>query len=358
MEGSIGFIGTLTGDISGDGGGGVTPHVTATAQVDSNTGTPTVTVTRTGTDENPNFNFAFQNLKGETGAQGIQGIQGLPGSQGIPGERGPRGFTGNTGETGPQGEPGESPVVSASATIDSSVGTPSVSVTKTGPQLQPNFTFAFHNLKGEPGEDSTVPGPAGPQGPAGPAGQGVAQGGTTGQILAKAGAGDYLTEWINPTPDALPIISDEYDDHTAYSVGDYCIYENTLYKCNTDITPYEVWDSSHWDSCTVGEEIATINSSLAQSAWTETSSGSGCYYCKFNGIVFVKIHNISVTGRSSLSLGTLPEGFRPTQQINTAIVGGSYREYTGQLQISSAGAISLYCNTTANYWGFVAIPPF
>ena len=195
MEGSIGFIGTLTGDISGDGGGGVTPHVTATAQVDANTGTPTVTVTRTGTDVNPNFNFAFQNLKGETGAQGIQGIQGLPGSQGIPGERGPRGFTGNTGETGPQGEPGESPVVSASATIDSSVGTPSVSVTKTGPQLQPNFAFEFHNLKGEPGEDSTVPGPAGPQGPAGPAGQGVAQGGTTGQFLKKAGTGDYLTEW-------------------------------------------------------------------------------------------------------------------------------------------------------------------
>ena len=104
-------------------------------------------------------------------------------------------------------------------------------------------------------------------------------------------------------------------------------------------------------------EAYAINSSLAQSAWTETSSGSGCYYCKFNGIVFVKVHNISVTGRSSLSLGTLPDGFRPTQQINTAIVGGSYREYTGQLQISSAGAISVYCNTTANYWGFVVIPP-
>ena len=195
MEGNIGFIGELAGEITGECGGGVTPHVTATAQVDANTGTPTVTVTRTGTDENPNFNFAFQNLRGERGETGAQGIQGIPGQTGATGTQGPRGFTGNTGATGPQGEPGESPVVSASATIDSSVGTPSVSVTKTGPQLQPNFAFEFHNLKGEPGADSTVPGPAGPQGPEGPAGAGIAQGGTQGQFLKKAGAGDYLTEW-------------------------------------------------------------------------------------------------------------------------------------------------------------------
>ena len=194
MEGNIGFIGNLTGEISGEGGGGVTPHVTATAQVDANTGTPTVTVTRTGTDENPNFNFAFQNLKGEQGAAGAQGIQGVPGATGATGPQGPRGFTGETGATGPQGPAGDSPVVSASATIDSSIGTPSVSVTKTGPQLQPNFAFEFHNLKGETGSQGPT-GPTGPTGPEGPAGVGIAQGGTQGQFLKKAGAGDYLTEW-------------------------------------------------------------------------------------------------------------------------------------------------------------------
>ena len=194
MEGNLSYSGILNGEISGDGGGGVTPHVTATAPVDANTGTPTVTVTRTGTDENPNFNFAFQNLKGEQGAAGAQGIQGVPGATGATGPQGPRGFTGETGATGPQGPAGDSPVVSASATIDSSVGTPSVSVTKTGPQLQPNFAFEFHNLKGETGSQGPT-GPTGPTGPEGPAGVGIAQGGTTGQFLKKAGAGDYLTEW-------------------------------------------------------------------------------------------------------------------------------------------------------------------
>ena len=209
MEGNIGFIGELAGEITGEGGGGVTPHVTATAQVDANTGTPTVTVTRTGTDENPNFNFAFQNLKGETGAQGTQGIQGLPGAQGPTGPQGPRGFTGATGATGAQGPAGDSPIVTASATVDNTTGTPSVSVTKTGSELFPNFAFEFHNLKGPTGATGSQ-GPAGETGPAGPAGPGLASGGSVGQILYKNGAADYLTDWEDLTADKV-----SYDNTTS-----------------------------------------------------------------------------------------------------------------------------------------------
>ena len=209
MEGNIGFIGELAGEITGEGGGGVTPHVTATAQVDANTGTPTVTVTRTGTDENPNFNFAFQNLKGETGAQGTQGIQGLPGAQGPTGPQGPRGFTGATGATGAQGPAGDSPIVTASATVDNTTGTPSVSVTKTGSELFPNFAFEFHNLKGPTGATGSQ-GPAGETGPAGPAGPGLASGGSVGQILYKNGAADYLTDWEDLTADKVA-----YDNTTS-----------------------------------------------------------------------------------------------------------------------------------------------
>ena len=209
MQGNIGFIGELAGEITGEGGGGVTPHVTATAQVDANTGTPTVTVTRTGTDENPNFNFAFQNLKGETGAQGTQGIQGLPGAQGPTGPQGPRGFTGATGATGAQGPAGDSPIVTASATVDDTTGTPSVSVTKTGSELFPNFAFEFHNLKGPTGATGSQ-GPAGETGPAGPAGPGLASGGSVGQILYKNGAADYLTDWEDLTADKVA-----YDNTTS-----------------------------------------------------------------------------------------------------------------------------------------------
>lgn len=84
-----------------------------------------------------------------------------------------------------------------------------------GPEGQP----------GQDGADSTVPGPEGPEGPQGPpgadgpAGQGIASGGSTGQVLAKASNGNYDTEWtdrvvgdftmsVGSTPPSNPNVGD------------------------------------------------------------------------------------------------------------------------------------------------------
>lgn len=159
-----------TGSQGPKGDTGATPNITMSATVDTNIGTPSVTITKGGTTAAPTFTLAFKNLKGATGARGIQGPKGETGDTGPQGVKGDKGDTGATGAT---------PTITASASVDANVGTPSVTVTKGGTTAAPTFAFAFKNLKGATGSqgpkgDTGSQGPkgdTGPRGPQGPAGQ-------------------------------------------------------------------------------------------------------------------------------------------------------------------------------------------
>lgn len=55
---------------------------------------------------------------------------------------------------------------------------------------------------------------------------------------------------------ALDPIGDEFNSSLTYVVGDFCIYNNTLYKCTTAIDTAGEWDESKWETTTVATELS------------------------------------------------------------------------------------------------------
>ena len=55
---------------------------------------------------------------------------------------------------------------------------------------------------------------------------------------------------------AKNVIADEYTSLHGYGIGEYCLRNSLLYKCNTTIASTgEVWNSNHWDEVNIGETI-------------------------------------------------------------------------------------------------------
>ncbi len=71
-------------------------------------------------------------------------------------------------------------------------------------------------------------------------------------------------------------IANTFSTSSTYVVGDYVLYEGSVYQCNTAITTAGAWDSSKWDAIVLADELNEVaNGTLALSSSLVTTLQSG-----------------------------------------------------------------------------------
>ena len=53
-----------------------------------------------------------------------------------------------------------------------------------------------------------------------------------------------------------------YDPTSTYEVGDYCVYDNSIYQCTTAIEMGETWDATHWTSAVICKDLKKHNGDI------------------------------------------------------------------------------------------------
>ena len=55
-----------------------------------------------------------------------------------------------------------------------------------------------------------------------------------------------------------PGVAAQYSTSATYNVGDYVIYNDSLYRCKTAITTAEAWTAAHWTATVMGNDVTAL----------------------------------------------------------------------------------------------------
>lgn len=203
------------------------------------------------------------------------------------------------------------------------------------------------NVKGPKG-DTGPQGIQGIQGPTGPQGETGATGpqGPQGEVGPAGPQGETGPQGPQG-PSGSELIGDAFSTTKAYSTGDYCIYNDVLYKFTAD-KDAGPWDASKASATLVGTELSKVNSSNNSQA------------SLINGAtVFQGVNKIIKKGNTAfLSLGVqLPENLTPWEGNYIGRIPEGYRPLE-DMSISINTRSNIWCIVNVLTSGYIEVQPF
>lgn len=209
------------------------------------------------------FEKLMQGPRGEPGRDGEKGEKGDPGERGEKGDKGDTGVQGEKGEKGDPGRDGSPGATGATprftvTAVTGAAGT-AASVTQSGTAENPMVEFTIpQGMKGDTGEkgEKGDPGKDAPQ-------EVVMYTAQTLDDAQKAQARKNIGAADEETVNQLKNdITDVWSPTVIYKAGDYCIYNNVLYKCKTQ-NQNSAPPSADWETCTISGELLSATARIA-----------------------------------------------------------------------------------------------
>ena len=167
--------------------------------------------------------------------------------------------------------------------------------------------------------------------------------------LSEDAAGNLQNE-IDQTRSML---SDAYSAAKSYAVGDYCIHDNTLYKCNTAISS-EAWTEAHWTETSISSENVALTNSVntLNSNLTLTTSTANSAYTKATNAA-----TSAATAQTTADTATTKANAAQTTADNASTAASTAQTTANKKAdynspVLSSGTVLNYVNSNTNISGF------
>ena len=149
-------------------------------------------------------------------------------------------------------------------------------------------------------------------------------------------------------------ISDAWNSATAYTVGQYCIHNNILWKCLVANTNTEPAEGTHWTQTTIDAEIASVNSSLERFLLYKPISISNVslttLYNKISLNSYVEANKVDGYHLYRISLESYFPGSTWDNAIVTAVTNNIYDENSTDFNAELFSLSEQQYNLSFGFW--------